>query len=267
MDAIRGTRQFEIYLAYLTRCSTKTNATPAKQIPRKTNSSSINQPKRNATAPTQIPLNKNSSSSSDSSTKQPKRRETLTPHSETGYLYDAIKMLTHGARSFVQMLEEINNKNYKSVAEILSRHSTSQFNSADYDAMLQTWVQVAKGSEELTEVFLQRMASLTMPNMSAEHTSTLLSSLRMYIESYITGVLARQETLLLTAFDFVNQTKLTMEEHSLLENLLGINQEIHTHSFKTMNTYVILIDRLADISQTSNALVISTTEMMNRKKS
>ncbi|CAH8608145.1 unnamed protein product [Dicrocoelium dendriticum] len=230
MDAIRGTRQFEIYLAYLTRCSTKTNATPAKQIPRKTNSSSINQPKRNATAPTQIPLNKNSSSSSDSSTKQPKRRETLTPHSETGYLYDAIKMLTHGARSFVQMLEEINNKNYKSVAEILSRHSTSQFNSADYDAMLQTWVQVAK---------------------AAEHTSTLLSSLRMYIESYITGVLARQETLLLTAFDFVNQTKLTMEEHSLLENLLGINQEIHTHSFKTMNTYVILIDRLADISQSS----------------
>ncbi|CAH8647075.1 unnamed protein product [Dicrocoelium dendriticum] len=87
--------------------------------------------------------------------------------------------------------------------------------------------------------------------LAAEHTSTLLSSLRLYIESYITGVLARQETLLLTAFDFVNQTKLTMEEHSLLENLLGINQEIHTDSFKTMNTYVILIDRLADVSQSS----------------
>ncbi|CAH8647060.1 unnamed protein product [Dicrocoelium dendriticum] len=186
-----------------------------------------------------------------SSTKHPKKSESITPQHESGYLYDAIKMLTQGARYFVKMLEEINNKNYKSVAEILSRHSNSQFNSADYDAMLQTWVQVAKGSEELSDVFLQKMASLTMPNMSAEHTSTLLSSLRLYIESYITGVLARQETLLLTAFDFVNQTKLTMEEHSLLENLLGINQEIHTDSFKTMNTYVLLIDRLADVSQNS----------------
>ncbi|CAI2737281.1 unnamed protein product [Dicrocoelium dendriticum] len=61
-----------------------------------------------------------------SSSKQPKMSESLTPHNESGYLYDAIKMLTQGARSFVKMLEEINNKNYKSVAEILSRHSSSR---------------------------------------------------------------------------------------------------------------------------------------------
>ncbi|CAI2737850.1 unnamed protein product [Dicrocoelium dendriticum] len=173
------------------------------------------------------------------------------PHAETGYLFHALGLLTNDAHSFVQMLEDLNEKNYKTLANLLRHHHSSSLGAADYDAMLQTWMQIAIGSEELTESFLRRMYNLAGANRSADYTSALLSNLRIYLKSYVSGILKRQHTVLQTAFGFVNQNSITIDDFTLLEKLLGLHQEIHTHSFKTMNIYVDLVNRLVDIKPES----------------
>ncbi|KAF6769217.1 hypothetical protein AHF37_12375 [Paragonimus kellicotti] len=42
-------------------------------------------------------------------------------------------------------LENINEGNYRSITEFLKRHAGSGLQTSDYDAMLQSWSQVATG--------------------------------------------------------------------------------------------------------------------------
>ncbi|CAI2737462.1 unnamed protein product [Dicrocoelium dendriticum] len=170
---------------------------------------------------------------------------------ETRRLLRALRLLTNDAHSFVQILEELNEKNYMTLANLLRHHHTSTLAAADYDALIQTWMQIAIGSEELTENFLNRMHNLAGANRSADYTSALLSNLRNYLKSYVSGILKRQDTVLQTGFGFANQTSITIDDFTLLEKLLGLHQEIHTHSFKTMNVYVDLVKRLVDIKPES----------------
>ncbi|CAI2737466.1 unnamed protein product [Dicrocoelium dendriticum] len=135
----------------------------------------------------------------------PNASASVMPHAETGYLFHALGLLTNDAHSFVQMLEDLNEKNYKTLANLLRHHHSSSLGAADYDTMLQTWMQIAIGSEELTESFLRRMHNLAGANRSVDYTSALLSNLRIYLKSYVSGILKRQHTVLQTAFGFVNQ--------------------------------------------------------------
>ncbi|CAH8646915.1 unnamed protein product [Dicrocoelium dendriticum] len=181
----------------------------------------------------------------------PNSSASVVPHAEAGYLFHSLGLLTNDAHLFVQMLEELNEKNYKTLVKLLRHHHSSSLAAADYDAMLQTWMQIAIGSEALSENFLRRMYNLAGANRSADYTSALLSNLRIYLKSYVSGILKRQDTVLQTAFGFVNQTSITSDDFTLLEKLLGLHQEIHTHSFKTMNIYVDLVNRLVDIKPES----------------
>ncbi|KAF7262441.1 hypothetical protein EG68_00356 [Paragonimus skrjabini miyazakii] len=176
----------------------------------------------------------------------------LTPRkTESEHMINAIRLLTTNARNFMGSLEAINEKNYRSMTEFLKRHAGSGLQTADYGAMLQSWKLVATGSEELTEQFLRKMSLLAIMNHTIEHTVAILLSVKTYMQQYISDIVKRQNLMMDTAFGLVNQPTLSQSEFLLLENLLNFHQQVHTHSFRTMNTYVELLNRLANIKKSS----------------
>ncbi|KAF7262439.1 hypothetical protein EG68_00354 [Paragonimus skrjabini miyazakii] len=90
----------------------------------------------------------------------------LVPREKSEHMFNAIRLLTTNARNFMGSLETINEKNYRSMTEFLKRHAGSGLQTADYDAILQSWKLVATGSEELTEQFLRKMSLLSTMNHS-----------------------------------------------------------------------------------------------------
>ncbi|CAH8646855.1 unnamed protein product [Dicrocoelium dendriticum] len=176
---------------------------------------------------------------------------TTTPQPDYSHLYQAISSLTKQATTFIKMLNEFNDKNYRSLVRLLSQISSSLSNPSDFENVLQTWVKIAEGSEQLTENFLQRMSALVEPNRPVEHTTVLLSNLKSYLESYISDVLKRQDVSLQTAFDMLDRDTLTKEELTLLDTLFGFQQQIQAHSFKTLNEYVDLVDSLVAVTKDS----------------
>ncbi|KAF5406226.1 hypothetical protein PHET_00249 [Paragonimus heterotremus] len=144
-------------------------------------------------------------------------------------------------------LETINERNYRAITEFLKRHAGSGLQTSDYDVMLQSWRQVAIGSEELTEQFLRKMSLLASTNQTIDYKTVILLNVKTYIQTYIASVVKRQNLMMDTAFNLVNQPSLSKSEFTLLENLLNFHQQIHTHSFRTMNTYNELVNRLANI--------------------
>ncbi|KAF5406227.1 hypothetical protein PHET_00250 [Paragonimus heterotremus] len=173
----------------------------------------------------------------------------LVPREKSEHMINAIRLLTANARNFMSSLETINEKNYRSMTEFLKRHAGSGLQTADYGVMLQSWKLVATGSEELTEQFLRKMSLLATMNRTIEHTTAILLGVKTYIQAYISNIVKRQNLMMDTAFSLVNQPSLSQSEFQLLENLLNFHQQVHTHSFRTMNTYIELLNRLADIKK------------------
>ncbi|CAH8646870.1 unnamed protein product [Dicrocoelium dendriticum] len=188
-------------------------------------------------------------------TEKPKNATTTvsntTPQPDYSNLYQAIPLLSNQAITFIKMLNEFNDKNYRSLVRLLSQISSSLSNPSDFENALQIWVRIAEGSEQLTESFLQRMSALVEPNRPVEHATVLLSNLKTYMESYISDVLKRQDAALQTAFDMLDRDTLTKEELTLLDTLFGFQQRIQAHSFKTLNEYVGLVDGLAAVTKDS----------------
>ncbi|KAF7262440.1 hypothetical protein EG68_00355 [Paragonimus skrjabini miyazakii] len=187
------------------------------------------------------------------------RKFPLVPRDETKHLIHAIRLLTTNARNFLGSFETINERNYRAVTEFLKRHAGSNLQTSDYGAMLQSWRQVAIGSEELTEQFLRKLFLLASKNQNSsflfclysiqaiEYKTVILLNVKTYIQAYIASVVKRQNLMMDTAFNMVNQPSLSKSEFTLLENLLNFHQQVHTHSFRTMNTYIELLNRLANI--------------------